>query len=113
PTYDQTVPGAVRDSMRVSMLQQELPAQLRPTMEAMANSIPERRPAFSGILVDPLGFVWVQGYITSLVASGPRKSEVFDRTGVWLGTVELPDNFNLYQVGEDYLLGRYRDDLGV
>jgi hypothetical protein len=113
PGYDLSVPRAVRDSMRVAMLQQEMPAQLRPTLDAMANSIPERRPAFSGILVDPLGFLWVQGYIRSLVAPGPRQSEVFDPDGQWLGTVELPDNFNLYQVGEDYLLGRHRDDLGV
>lgn len=113
PGYDLAVPEAVRDSMRTAMLEQEMPAQLRPTQEAMANSIPDRRPAYSGILVDPLGFLWVQSYIRSLVAAGPRRSYIFDPEGQWLGTVELPDNFNLYQVGEDYVLGRYRDDLGV
>ncbi len=113
PRYDQTVPASIRDSIRVAMLQQELPPEIRPTFEAMASSIPERRPAYSGITVDPLGFVWVHGYVTSSGAPGPRHCEIFDSTGVWLGTVSLPDNFNLYQVGEDYVVGGYRDELGV
>lgn len=31
----------------------------------------------------------------------------------WLGTVVLPDRFDLYDIGDNYVLGRWRDDLDV
>jgi hypothetical protein len=114
PGYDLEVSESVRDSMRAAMLQQEMPPFLRPTQEAMANSIPTRRPAYSGLLVDPNGFVWLAEYGASPVFSPePRPWLVFDPRGAWLGTVDLPPNFDLFEVGEDYVLGRARDELGV
>jgi len=114
PEYDLGVPEAVRDSLRVAMLEQELPPQLRPTMEAMANSIPARRPAYSGLSVDPAGYVWVQEFtLSTAISQQPPRWLVFDPSGVWMGVVELPPNFDLYEVGEDYVLGRSRDEMEV
>jgi hypothetical protein len=104
----------VRDSLKAAMLDQELPPQLRPTMEAMANSIPTRRPAYSGLAVDPSGCVWVQEFTLNVADSQqPRRWLVFDPSGSWMGAVELPANFDLFQVGEDYVLGRFRDEMDV
>jgi hypothetical protein len=114
PEYDLRVPEAVRDSLKAAMLDQELPPQLRPTMEAMANSIPTRRPAYSGLAVDPSGCVWVQEFTLNVADSQqPRRWLVFDPSGSWMGAVELPANFDLFQVGEDYVLGRFRDEMDV
>jgi hypothetical protein len=38
---------------------------------------------------------------------------VFDPDGRWLGGVETPVAYRIYQIGADFLLGRHRDDLGV
>ncbi len=38
---------------------------------------------------------------------------VFGGEGIWLGTVVLPDRFDLYDIGDDYVLGRWQDDLDV
>jgi len=114
PEYGLLVPEAVRDSLKAVMLDQELPPQLRPTMEAMANAIPARRPAYSGLAVDPGGCVWVQEFMLSMaVSQQPRRWLVFDPSGVWMGTVELPPNLDLFEVGEDYVLGRSRDEMDV
>jgi hypothetical protein len=114
PEYDLLVPDEVRDSLRAEMLGQELPPQLRPSMEAMADAIPDRRPAYSGLVVDPLGYVWLQEFTLSTAASRePRRWLVFDPAGAWMGVVELPPNFDLFEVGEDYLLGRSRDEMDV
>jgi hypothetical protein len=38
---------------------------------------------------------------------------VFDPDGAVLGTIETPQGLVVYQIGEDFLLGRMRDDFGV
>ncbi|GMV06370.1 MAG: hypothetical protein AMXMBFR53_26460 [Gemmatimonadota bacterium] len=113
PAYDLEVPVAVRDSIRAAMLGQELPPPFRPVMEAMANSIPTRRPASSGLTVDALGYVWLQEYVVNNSASGPRRWLVFEPNGEWLGHVSVPPSFDLYEVGEDFVLGRSLDAMGV
>jgi hypothetical protein len=112
--FDLSVAESDRDSLRAAMLAQELPDFLRPTQEAMARSIPTQRPAYSGLLVDSEGFVWAAEYLHSTAISRtPRKWLVFAPSGEWLGTMALPANFDLYEAGKDYLLGRSRDADGV
>lgn len=83
-------------------------------MEAMADAIPDRRPAYSGLVVDPLGYVWLQEFRLNTAASRePRRWFVFDPAGAWMGVVELPADFDLFEVGEDYVLGNSRDEMDV
>jgi hypothetical protein len=66
------------------------------------------------LIVDVDGSVWVAQYVPSAaISSTPREWFVFDSAGEWLGTIPLPPNFDLYEVGSDYLLGRSRDEAGV
>ena len=43
----------------------------------------------------------------------PRRWSVFDREGRWLGSVETPAGLSVREIGEDYLLGTWKDDVGV
>ena len=47
------------------------------------------------------------------MTSGPGDWWVFEPDGRWLGTVRMPEGLDLSQVGEDFILGTHRDDLGV
>ena len=38
---------------------------------------------------------------------------VFDSDGRWLGTLAVPREFVLHEVGSDWILGTRTDDLGV
>jgi hypothetical protein len=112
--FDLSVSEATRDSLRTAMLAQDLPELLRAPQDAMANSIPTRRPAYSGLAIDAAGFLWVAQYIASpALSSMPREWLVFSPDGEWLGGISLPPNFELYEAGVDYLLGRSRNALGV
>jgi hypothetical protein len=118
PDYDLSVPESVRDSLKRGMLGENLPPSVRPMAEALANSIPTRRPAYSDLLVDAVGDVWVEAYIPPVSrfaepSTEPRHWLVFDPAGTWLGTVDLPASFDLYEAGEDYLLGCSTDSMGV
>lgn len=44
---------------------------------------------------------------------GSNELRYFAPDGRWLGTVVLPRGFNPTEIGEEYILGIQRDDLGV
>ncbi|UCG74732.1 MAG: hypothetical protein JSV95_08145, partial [Gemmatimonadota bacterium] len=39
--------------------------------------------------------------------------KIFDSNGALLGTIETPPRFTIYQIGPDYVLGRWRDEFDV
>ena len=63
-------------------------------------------PAFSGILADRAGHLWVREYRGTAWA-------VFDQGGRIRGLVETPPGLRTFEIGEDYLLGWKYDELGV
>ena len=73
--------------------------------------VPDVFPPYAGLATDALGHLWVQDY--------PRPGDeipvwtIFDSRGVLSGRVTIPDNVSILEIGEDYLLGLYRDELGV
>ena len=73
----------------------------------------ETFPAFSEVLSDAAGNLWVREYD---FPGEPRPAPlwtVFDPGGRVLGFVETPDGLDVLEIGEDYVLGRTEDDLGV
>jgi len=55
--------------------------------------------------------IWVADY--SFPGHPAEAWSVFDTSGVWLGKVATPGGFEIFEIGADYLLGVYRDDLTV
>lgn len=84
-------PGNMRTSLRELML--DLP-------------LPENLPAYSALLTDPDGVLWV-------VASAPGDADTHlvavDATGKRVGDVRVPVQLAVFEVGRDYILGRYED----
>jgi hypothetical protein len=65
----------------------------------------------ASLLVDAEGHLWVAEYRPPSDDT-PRWS-VFDPDGRWLGEITLPERFVLTDIGSDYVLGWWHDDLGV
>jgi len=98
-----------RDAMVQSAQEADDPAQWRRIYGMM--DLPEAVPAFQTLLVDALGWYWAE-----LFRAGPdTRSQwlVFDSDGAAQGVVELPNDFDVRAIGEDYLLGIWTDDLDV
>ena len=72
---------------------------------------PDQLPAHGEIIADEAGNLWVQRY----ALPGETASEwmAFDEQGVLLGTVRIPDGVSVMQIGDDFLLGKRTDALGV
>ena len=70
-------------------------------------------PAFSSVLGDATGHLWVEEY--KLPRDNRRGTlwTVFDPEGQALGFVETPDGLEIDEIGEDYIRGWVQDELGV
>jgi hypothetical protein len=92
-----TIPAEGNDPSRRAVLEQRLAGmRFAPTF-----------PAYYYLQVDQPGNLWVQEYST-LIGEG-RVWSVFDTADVYLGDIELPERFRVFQIGDDWVLGQWRD----
>ena len=69
--------------------------------------IPKMAPAHATLRVDHSGNLWVQDYPR---AKAPMVTwRVFGRSGSPVAHVELPTHLTVFEIGADYVLGRYLD----
>ncbi|MGH7461661.1 MAG: hypothetical protein ACREMA_11635 [Longimicrobiales bacterium] len=73
--------------------------------------VPKQWPAFQAIRVDRLGWIWAELFRTTRDTT--QRWMVFDSSGVARGVVDLPPGLEVQDIGYDYVLGRWRDDLRV
>lgn len=104
------------DSYRTDLLRMvgDQPPELTRIVSAALDALPlpQSFPAFSAIEVDLLGNLWVREY--NLPEDGDRALwTVFDPEGVLMGFVETPPGLVIYEIGEDYILGKMEDQLRV
>lgn len=72
---------------------------------------PETMPAFGyPLMADDVGNVWVPDF---MAGEEVRTWTVFDPEGRRLGTVRTPADLQVFAIGGDWLLGVWRDELGV
>ena len=69
-------------------------------------------PWFSDLSSDPDGNLWVERYALPWEV-GPARWDVFDSDGRWSGTVEVPADLEIHEIGANYVLGRAIDSAGV
>ena len=86
----------------------------RKEMEGMMAEmpIPATMPAFAEFRTDDAGDLWVQEYPGADV-DAPSTWTVFDPEGRMLGGLSMPERFRPMQIGSDFVLGVWKDDLDV
>ena len=82
-----------------------------PTLPAFGPVSELRWPSMRSLILDRDGNIWVMEYDRPGVDD--VRWSVFDPSGVMLGTVDFPDGFVLLDVGRDYVLGHWTDELDV
>jgi hypothetical protein len=86
---------------------------IRSLDERLADPLPGRVPAFSTLLLDPHGNVWVGEYRFELNLHPPDRWVVFDADGRIVSVVRTPPDFTVLAVGRDHVFGRATDELNV
>ena len=87
-----------RDDNRDRMARMVAPVEGPPTM-----------PAYSQVIIDVEHNLWVRDYAVEEVES--HSWTVFNPSGTMLGTVTTPARFRVFEIGADYVLGRWRDEM--
>ena len=75
--------------------------------------ISDHLPAFASVMADALDHLWVEEYYPPGEELSGVIWCVFDPDGEVLGFVQTPLGLLIHEIGEDYILGRVRDDLDV
>lgn len=92
---------------------EDAPPEMRPGIERLYADmpVPAAFPAFGDLKVDAEGHLWVADY------RAPDEEHttwtVFDAQGTLLGTIRTPPGLTVMEIGTDYLLGTWADDLDV
>lgn len=86
---------------------------LRERQRRVLDGLPtaDAKPAYAGILADRAGYLWVQRY--DALSEAPPTYDVFSPAGAWHTTVVLPTGVRPLDIGQDYLVAHWTDDLGV
>lgn len=98
---------------RAAMLDLMPPGPVRESLENLLDqaAMPESKALVSDVLIAPDGTVWLSAYQNYRYNTGVW--HVFSSNGAYLGPVQMPPHFTLLEAGNDYILGTWRDDLGV
>ena len=72
---------------------------------------PERIPVYRRLLLDTEQHLWAERYMAPW--EDAPSWYVFDEQGAWLGEVDIPPGLHVFEIGTDYVLGRYRDEFDV
>ncbi|MDH3292667.1 MAG: hypothetical protein OEO20_17340 [Gemmatimonadota bacterium] len=109
-------PAAVTDehtSRYIEGIVGDIPGENGARMRQMLSEIPVPHvfPPYGELAADALGYLWVADY----APPGDERSTwtIFDPDGRLSGRVTAPPGISILEIGEDYLLGVYRDELDV
>lgn len=69
--------------------------------------LPATLPPYNAFVVDALDHLWVQDFPRASIKT--VRWSVFTADGRLVGRVQLPTALDVYEVGSDYVLGRYLD----
>jgi hypothetical protein len=72
---------------------------------------PDDMPAYGRLIVDAESNLWVSE--TLRPGDEQPRWKIFDANGAFLGTIQTPPRFRIYQIGSDSVLGRWRDEFDV
>ena len=111
PVQNPVLEQAMADEYRDRLLERQ--SRMSPAFRQLSRQaeLPETKPAYSRILVDPGGNIWVAEYPSH--DDDHSLWNIFDPRGRWLGTVETPYGGYIQQIGMDFLVGLWVDELGV
>ena len=117
PTAEE-VEGHIEERVSSSVPPNLKPGGIEEYLEDQRNGyraapVAERMPALTSIIVDRLDHLWVEEYELPGEERPGSLWTVFDPEGRVLGFVETPDGLEIYEIGEDYILGRSLDELDV
>ncbi len=96
-------------------VEQSLQGASGPAVERiLATEYARQHPVHGTLLTDRAGNLWVERYRSHLLGDpGPQEWDVFDGEGRLAAYLVTPSDFQITDIGADFVLGFHTDELGV
>lgn len=111
PDYDLALSPAEVEAERKALLGPNPSAFNRQILSRIP--APTSRPAYDKLLVDSLGYLWAEVDKGLAHFDEPRSWNVFAPDGEWLGRLDVPPHFDVFEIGGNWILGDQQDSLGA
>ncbi len=113
--YEPGTPTQAEQNARFRRRFATFPEERRAYFAEVAANVPlvDAFPAFAGTVGDALGHLWVAEFERPGEEHDGTLWTVYDREGRVLGLVDVPEGLTIFEIGEDYILAKVTDDLGV
>ena len=76
-------------------------------------AFPSTLPTFESLVLGKDGVLWVEEFNPAGSPSDESHWSVYDQRGHRLGQVAMPPLFRPFEIGQDYVLGVWKDDVGI
>ena len=112
---DGTLERIVRSNMPGMEVDEEMRATAPDAPPGYRYDVPDRLPLFGKLLASPSGWLWVRHYLSNLDQGRleDRPWDVYDPEGRHAARIRIPMNATLGEVGDDYVLGVFPNELDV
>ncbi len=110
PADDLALTSALRNAYDTQRLQSR-DSEMRTWVRRAGSRISDHLPAYTDIIVDAAGDIWVHRF--ALPGSAMNRWGVFGADGRFLGDVTLPPKLKVFDIGDNYVLGLRPDSDGV
>ena len=94
-------------SIQRSLSMVPLPARGRASQMAATVPLRDQMPTHGDIFADPTGTLWIT---TTFPGDPATRLLAVDQNGRTLGSLTLPRNIAVHEVGRDYVIGLYSDE---
>jgi len=106
-TPSPVTPADIKAQIDLDVANQNESQRKRYTADFMSMKLPVTMPAYNAFRVDAMDLLWVQDYPRAL--SKTVRWSVFMPDGKVVGRVMLPRTLDVFEIGNDYILGRFMD----
>ena len=106
-TPSPVTPADIKAQIDLDVANQNESQRKRYTADFMSMKLPITMPAYNAFRVDAMDLLWVQDYPRAL--SKTVRWSVFMPDGKVVGRVMLPRTLDVFEIGSDYILGRFMD----
>lgn len=113
PVTNMQITGADIEAYKREQLENVGDERQRQIQETLFEAVtfPDAFPAYGSFLADADGNLWVAVYRRP--GDEQPRWTVFDRDGRMSGEVQTPERFRIFQIGADFVLGSWADDLDI
>ena len=97
----------IRDAIERAVAEEGEARRAAVEREYAAITFPTTVPAYTHLVIDSEDFAWVRAF----PRSGAREARwsVFSPAGAFVGEVAVPTHLEVFEIGRDFILGRYLD----